>query len=126
MASNHSIKALGDDLDAARRSYGAMIDRADRALENFRNDIALTLLNAPEAAEIGRLQEQLEIFEGLEKERDAARVRQELAEAQDRLNALSSGQLARLRHAAEDHARALSAAGIAHECAVNAALSRNG
>jgi hypothetical protein len=124
MASNENIKALDEAVATARRHYDEMISNADQALENFRNERALSILASE--TEVGKLQEQLEIAEGLERERDAARIRLEIAASWERHKGVVAGADARLRHAIEDHARRFSSAGMAMECALNAALARAG
>jgi hypothetical protein len=122
MAANDSMKALDEAVATARESYNKTIERADLALENFRNERARDILASE--SEIAELESQLELYDALERERDAARVRMEIANSYDRHKAVVAGADARLRQAIENHARAYTAAGMGLECAINAALAR--
>jgi hypothetical protein len=124
MATNEKMKALDEAVATARRHYDEMIANADTALENFRNERALTISHS--AAHVAGLETALEFAEGFEREGEAARLRLEIAASMERHKACVDGADARLRHAIEDHARRISSAGMAMECALNAALARAG
>lgn len=120
MATSRRI-VLEQALTAARAQFDSTMARADLALENFKTEHHQTI--GASEAKIAELESSLEIFDGLEQIRMAAKVRQEIHEAVEAHKVVVQGANARLGQGFENYTRVCVAAAQAMECAMNAAIA---
>ena len=111
-----------DPLDASRESkVDTMIANADRLLDGRRLEHSQTI--AASEAKVAGLENELELYEALEQDWRARRVRDELAAAvtqhQETVDMANLALLAAVEH----HVRSFSAAGVAVEASFNAAIA---
>jgi hypothetical protein len=119
-----NLAALEEALAGCRRQHAAVIENADRILEARRTEHYQRIDKS--ARRVAGLESELELYDALEQERRAARVRTELAGAIEAHKGEVDGANNALAFAIENHVKALTAAGVAAEASFNAAVSAAG
>ncbi|GEM_PF-2895535 len=124
MAQTERLKAIDEAASRCRRQFDRMVDQAEHILENWRNERERLIQES--ATRVARLESELELYEGLEAEWRAARVRTELASAVEHHRATVDAANRQLEEAIKRYVRVFAAAAAAVEATFNSACgSRN-
>lgn len=119
---SQATSAMLSALQSCRAQYQKIIDRAEHILEARRVEHYQTIERS--ASKVAEIQGHLEFMEHMERERDAARLRTELHEADLDHRATVDSANRVLANALRDYAKAHSAAGAALEAALNSELAK--
>ena len=122
MAHSPTTEALDRELKNCLEYFDRTIERAEVVLENRRNEHR-RLISESESR-VAALESQLELADAFERERDAARIRKELAAAVDQHRAAVDSANRQLAGWLLDHLRSYASAGICMEASFNAATAR--
>jgi hypothetical protein len=121
---NPKTDLLNMAFDECMTQFAAAIARADTALENRRNEIAMDVQAS--AANVALLESALEMFDALEQISMSAQTRRELAAAVEEHRAVVDAAAVRLKQAFTDRIRDIGRAAVAMECHFNSRTSAVG
>lgn len=122
MAANTQLASLEEVICKSREQYARSIELAETRLEAARQAHADTIRQSSEA--IAALESHLEMLDAFEQERRAALCRTELAAACEQHKQTVDTANWRLKEAMSHYVKMFTAAGMAMECAFNAAAGR--
>jgi hypothetical protein len=113
--------AIASAVEAGRKNLAHAIEQAGIKLEAFQTEHAQTI--SASALKVATLQSELELYEGLERPRQAAQVRLEIDAAWETHRAVVNAADARLSSAFLDYVRMIGSIGTGAECSFNSTVA---